>query len=312
MAMEEDPAPQGEPVDGPSEPGEELDPRELLEDLRENERRWATEGDSEPLWEQEHQLLIGLQRAGDVGTLMKRARRAKRAAKRGAPVDLAQAALALWVLERFDESEAVLRAAIVGLPRNRYPWSLLLRHLSWERHPGEAMEFIRSSLGTVPWKGYAYVQLGTLSVDAASRSFKAERWDYADKFLGEARAYLEAALAQSDCTEEMRGTSRRLLYLVETMERRVQKAKATVMEPLPEEAVTPVYSPECMERDMREVAEASGVSLEGEPDHELDLEELERTSLQEMPDGPEEKRYTVLEVTPGEGKGLIRRRKRED
>ncbi len=310
MAMEEDPAPQGEPVDGPSEPGEELDPRELLEDLRENERRWATEGDSEPLWEREHQLLIGLQRAGDVGSLMKRARRAKRAVRRGDAPDLAQSALALWVLERFEESEAVLRAAIERLPRNRYPWSLLLRHLSWESHPGEAMEFIRSSLGTVPWKGYAFVQLGTLCVDAASRSFKAERWDYAVKFLGEARTYLEAALTQPDCTEDIASTSRRLLYLVETLERRVEKAKVTVMEPVPEEAETPVYNPQRMERDMREVAEASGVCLEGEPDHELDLEELERASLQEMPEDSRERRYTVLEVTPGEGKGLIKRRKR--
>jgi len=312
MAMEEDPPPQGEPVDGPGEPLVELDPRGLLEDLRANEHRWTTEGDSEPLWEREHHLLIGLQRAGDVGTLMKRARLAKRAVRRGTAVDLAQAALALWVLERFDEAEAVLRAAIERLPRNRYPWSLLLRHLSWDRHPGEAMEFIRSSLGTVPWKGYAHVQLGTLCVDAASRSFKAEKWDYADKFLGEARTYLEAALTQSDCTDEMRSTSQRLLYLVETLERRVERAKVTVVEPLPEEAETPVYNPERMERDMREVAEASGVSLEGEPDHELDLEELERASLQEMPDESREKRYTVLEVTPGEGKGLIRRRKRED
>ena len=61
---------------------------------------------------------------------------------------------------------------------------------------------------------------------------------------------------------------------------------------------------------MREAAEASGVSLEGEPDSDMNLEELERIAYQELPDDDSEKSYTVLEVTPA--KGLLRKRKDEE
>lgn len=290
---------------------EELDPRALNMELKMNERRWGLEGDSEDLWEVEHDILIKLQRAGDIDPLMKRARRAKKALKpRGAAFDLAQAALGLWVLERFTESETILRAAIQRLPGNRYPWSLLLRHLSWERDPREAIEFIRSSLGTVTWKAYAYVQLGTLSIDAASRAYKTEDLDACDKHLAEARTDLSEVRRQPDCTEDVGRTSDRLMLLVETLETRAASVRASgIMRPPTEEAIYDGAAQ--LERDMREVADASGVSLEGEQDLDLDLDELERAARWEMPEDDREERYTVLEVTPREGIDLIRRPKKE-
>ncbi len=310
--MEEGEPPRDLAIGAPLERAEELDPRAIGRELRDLERRWSTEGDKEHLWEAEHDLLIKLQRAGDIDPLMKRARKANKALKpKGSAGDLAQASLSLWVLERFPESETVLRAAITRLPGNRYPWSLLLRHLSWERDPGEAIGFIRSSLGTVQWKGYAYVQLGTLCVDAASRAYKAEDLDACDKHLGEARTYLEQVREHPDCTQDMGRTADRLMLLVETLETRAANARASGIERPPKEEQI-IYGAAKLERALRKVADASGVSLEGEPDADLDLDELERDALAKMPEEDGEEVYTVLEVTPKEGIDLIRRRKREE
>ncbi len=308
--MEEGKPPSSLDVGAPLEPAKELDPRAINASLKEHERLWVTGGDSEELWEEEHELLIKLQRAGDIDPLMKRARRAKKALKpRSSPADLAMAALSLWVLERYDESEEVLRTAIQRLPENRYPWSLLLRHLSWERDPGEAIKFVRSSLGSVRWKAYAYIQLGTLCVDGASRAFKVEDWDACDKSLGEARTYLGEVGGHEDCTPDMERTVERLMLLVETLETRVANARASGVTRTPlEETIS--YGAAQLERDMREVAEASGVRLEGEPDDQLDLDELERTAMLEKPEDDRDERYTVLEVTPKEQR-LLRRKKEE-
>jgi hypothetical protein len=131
------------------------------------------------------------------------------------------------------------------------------------------------------------------------------------KRLGEARTYLEHARTLPDCTEDMGRTSERLMLLVETLETRVAVARdaASIRTPMEEDIVSGAAR---LEKDMREVAEASGVRLEGEPDDELDLDELERAALQEMPEESREERYTVLEVTPKEGIDLIRKRKEGD
>ena len=309
MPMEEGRPPQDLGIGEPPEPLEQLDPRELGAQLRELEREWAARGDSEGLWEEVHELMIKLQRAGDIDPLMKRARRARRALKaRGSAVDLAMASLSLWVLERYDEAEEVLRAASERLPGNRYPWSLVLRHLSWDRDPGEAMAFVRSGLDRVPWKAYAHVQLGTLCIDAASRHYKTEDWDACDQRLGEARTYLGEVARHPDCTDDMGRKVERLMLLVETLETRVANARSTgaTRSRLEEDIHSGAAR---LERDMRHVAEASGVRLEGEADQELDLDELERAARQEMPEEGREERYTVLEVTPREGRSRLRRRR---
>jgi tetratricopeptide (TPR) repeat protein len=307
--MEEGIPPQ-DPPEGPlDERPVNADLRELHHRLKETERRWALEGDSEPLWEEEHELLIKLQATGDIGSLMKRARRAKKAIKaRGSAADLAQSSLALWVLERYEEAEVVLRAAMGRLPDNRYPWSLLLRHLSWERDPQDAMDFIKGSLDSVPWRAYALVQLGTLCVDAASRCLKAEAPEACEARLAEARGHLERACEEGGCSEEMRRTAQRLLLLVETLEARAGAARSVnAEEPADQGRLTGGKHP--LELPMRKVAEASGVKLEGEPDHDLDLDELERIALMERPDDDSERTYTVLEVTPKDGIDRLRRKR---
>ncbi|NIP34276.1 MAG: hypothetical protein GWN18_05040, partial [Thermoplasmata archaeon] len=153
----------------------------------------------------------------------------------------------------------------------------------------------RSSLGSVRWKAYAYIQLGTLCVDGASRAFKVEDWDACDKSLGEARTYLGEVGGHEDCTPDMERTVERLMLLVETLETRVANARASGVTRTPlEETIS--YGAAQLERDMREVAEASGVRLEGEPDDQLDLDELERTAMLEKPEDDRDERYTVLEV----------------
>jgi len=310
--MEEDPSPSGQHLAIPPPPEEELDPRALNADLKDNERKWSTKGDSEALWEAEHDILIKLHRAGAIDPLLKRARRDRKALKpKGAAADLAQASLSLWVLERFPESVQVLRAAFQRLPANRYPWSLLLRHLSWERDPGEAIEFIRSTLGNIAWKAYAYVQLGTLCIEAASRAYKAEEMDTCDKQLAEARTYLGEVRKHPDCTRDMERTVDRLMLLVETLETRAANARASgIVRPPKEEEIRSGAAQ--LERELRDVADASGVSLEGEPDEQLDLDNLERAATFEMPKDDREETFTVLEVTPSEGIGLIRKRKAEE
>jgi tetratricopeptide (TPR) repeat protein len=310
--MEEGTPPQDLGIGAPLEPVEELDPRALNRELKDLLHLWSTEGDSERLWEQVHDILIKLQRAGDIDPLMKQARKAKKALKpKGSASDLAMAALSLWVLERYDEAETVLRASIQRLPRNRYPWSLMLRHLSWDRDPRDAIVFVRDSLGTVTWRSYALVQLGTICIDAASRSYKAEDLDTCDKYLGEARSYLKEACDQEGCTDDMRRTADRLTLLVDTLEKRSETARSVQVGDLPES--DRVYDGEAqMVHDMVKVAEASGVSLEGEPDDQLDLDELERAARLEMPDDDQDETYQVLEVTPQDGIGLIRKKARKE
>jgi hypothetical protein len=302
---------EGVPPDPPEDQilvdeAEGLDHRELKRQLKDNERRWTIEGDSETLWEAEHELLIDLQKAGDVNTVMKRARKTKRAvSSRGEARELAQASLGLWVLERFDEAEPVLRVAVQKLPQNRYPWSLLLRELTWERDPQVAMDYIQASLDSVPWRGYALVQLGTLSIDAASKGLVSGDLDVCRDHLVSARKYLEQVPSSPDATDEMRRTAERLLALVDTLENRMRQASGLETETT-RLALGAVDSSRRYEEDMREAAEASGVSLEGEPDPDMDLDDLERIAYQKTDDDREES-YTVLEVTPA--KGLLRKRK---
>ncbi len=309
--MEEGIPPQDQ-LDGvPTERPVEHDLKDLHRQVKETERRWALDGDSESLWEEEHGLLIKLKAAGDPNSLTKRARRAKKAMKpRGSATDLAQASLSLWVLERYDEAEVVLRTAVERLTPNRYPWSLLLRHLSWERDPQEAMDFIIGSLDTVPWRAYALVQLGTLCVDSASRNLKEEDLDACEARLGEARGHLEEARALEEGSEDMRRTAERLILLVDTLGTRVEAARSVALgQPSDEEP--PIDGSHRLEQEVRGVAEASGVSLEGEPDDDLDLDELERIAYEEMPDDDRERTYTVLEVTPKKGMDRIRRKKED-
>lgn len=303
---------EGVPPDPPGDQtiageAEGLDRRELKRQLKENERRWTMEGDSEALWEAEHELLIDLQKAGDTDTLMKRARKTKRAvSSRGEARELAQASLGLWVLERFDEAEPVLHVAVQKLPRNRYPWSLLLRELTWERDPAVAMDYIKASLDKVPWRGHALVQLGTLSIDAASKGLVSGDLDVCSDHLVSARKYLEQVPPSPDATDEMRRTAERLLTLVDALENRMRQASGLEGETT-RLALGVVDRSRQYEDDMREAAKASGVSLEGEPDSDMNLEELERIAYQELPDDDREESYTVLEVTPA--KGLLRKRK---
>ena len=304
---------EGVPPDPPEDQtpvgeAEGLDRRELKRQLKDNERRWTLEGDSEALWEAEHELLIDLQKAGDVNTVMKRARKLKRAmSSRGEAQELAQTSLSLWVLERFDEAMPVLRVAVEKLPQNRYPWSLLLRELTWERDPREAMDFILASLDKVPWRGYALVQLGTLSIDSASKGLVSGDLDVCRDYLVSAREYLEQVPSSPDATDEIRRTAERLLTLVDTLENRMSQASGLETETT-RLALGAVDSSRRYEDDMREAAEASGVSLEGEVDPDMDLEDLERIAYQKTDDDREES-YTVLEVTPA--KGLLRKRKDE-
>ncbi len=305
--MEEDVPPDQSEDQALAGEAEVLDSGELKRQLKENERRWTLEDDSEALWEAEHELLIDIQKAGDIDTLMKRARKRKKAeSSRGEARELAQASLGLWVMERFDEAEQVLRVAVERLPHNRYPWSLLLRELTWERDPREAMDYILASLDNVPWRGHALVQLGTLSVDAASKGLVAGDLDICRDHLVSARKYLEQVPNSPDATDEVKRTAERLLTLVDTLENRMRKANG-LEDGSTRMALGVVDSSSMFEDDMREAAEASGVSLEGEPDADLDLENLERIAYHELPDDDSEESYTVLETTPA--KRLVRKRK---
>jgi len=304
----------GLPPDPPGDPtitdeGEELDSHELKRQLKEHERKWTQEGDSEALWQAEHELLINLHRAGDIKALEKRARKTKRAVgSRGEAKEMAQASLSLWVLERFDEAMAVLRVAVLKLPQNRYPWSLLLRELTWERDPKEAIDFILASLDKVPWRGYALIQLGTLSIDAASKGLVSGDLDLCSDQLVSAREHLVQVPTCPDATDEMKRTAERLLTLVDTLENRMKKANGLETEST-RLALGAVDSSSKFEEEMREAAEASGVNLEGEPDSDMDLDDLERIAYQKTDDDREES-FTVLETTPA--KGLVRKRKDED
>jgi hypothetical protein len=287
--------------------------REVVRRLKETERLWDTEGDSEALWEREHELLIQLHRAGDVNTVLKRARRAKRAiGANGTPADLATAGVGLWVLERFDEAVQVLRVAMERLPRNRYPWSLMLRHLSWERDPREAMDFILDSLDRVPWRAYSLVQLGALCVDAAAKGLASGALEECQLHLEEAGRYLGQVSEGGDSTEEMRGTRERLMTLVETLRARLASAREArrAKEVEGEERVFLKEVAEKLEMEVREAADESGVSLEGKVDSEMDLDELEKAAGMEDPERDEDT-VTVLEVTPSTRLSLRRREEGE-
>ncbi len=286
--------------------------RAVRRELKELDARWDSEVDSEALWEKEHELLLKLQQAGDASTVMNRVARARDAKDaRACARDLADTALGLWVMERFDEAEKVLRVAIERFPVNRYPWSLLLRHVTWGRDPQEAMDFILASLDRVPWRAYSLVQLGTLSVDAASRSFKGEAFDECRRHLKAARGYLEQVAGDGNAMDEHRRTSDRLLALVEALEKRTDTAEADAAARAAgseELAAWEKDDGERLERDMMAAAKASGVMLEGEPDTEIDIDEIERASRMEMPEEDPDRKTTVLEVTPSRGFGLKRKK----
>ena len=292
--------------------GPKVNRRRVRRELKDLDSRWDTEVDSEALWESEHEILLKLQQAGDASTVnirIDRARDAKDA--RASARDLADAALGLWVMERFDEAERVLRVAVDRFPANRYPWSLLLRHVTWGRDPQEAMDFILASLDRVPWRAYSLVQLGTLSVDAAARSFKGEVFDECRRHLKAARGYLEQVSADKDAMDELRRTSDRLLALVEALEKRTDtgEADAAARAAGPKDAAAWERDDgQRLEQGLMAAAKASGVVLEGEPDTEIDIDEIERATRMQMPDDDPDRSVTVLEVTPSRGFGLRRKK----
>jgi tetratricopeptide (TPR) repeat protein len=293
------------PIDGSDMLARELDRKELRRLLKENDALWGEDGDSEALWETQHDLLIRLHRAGDVHTVLRRARQAKRVLRgRGSASDLADAVLGLWVMERYDEAEQVIRLAIERLPENRYPWSLLLRHITWDRDPREAMKFIQASLERVPWKAYALVQLGTMGVDLASRELVSGRLAECRDHLSEARGRLEAARNAGGSTEDLDRKADRLMTLVDVLEQRCADAEAAAQ--APEEAHD---SSQRLLRGIHEAAEAAGVQLEGSPDTELDLDELEKAAFSELPEEDRERTVTVIEVDASPKLGLKRRRR---
>ena len=59
MVMEEEPPDHDLDIGATPEPAKELDPRAINAELREHEHLWTTKGDSEALWEEEHELLSG-------------------------------------------------------------------------------------------------------------------------------------------------------------------------------------------------------------------------------------------------------------
>jgi len=280
--------------------------------LKALERRWVAEGDSERLWEEEHVLLIQLLKDGDARTVAKLAKGAKYALSgKGTAKDLADAALALWALERMDEAEPVLKAAMERLPSNRYPWDLLLRKVSSGGSPEEEIAFIEGQLDRVPWKGFALLQLGTRHVDVAAGALVRKDTEECRRHLDAARAALERARTERDATDEMRRTADRLAALVSRLEGRVaapdHTTESLALKRIFKEASRNLQ----LEDEIRSVADAAGVKIEGEVDRELDLDELERIAMQEGPDAEQERTITVIKVTPTLATAEDRRRKPE-
>ena len=289
--------PKGAPVEGPKARRHRMAADRAR--LRALERRWATRGDSEGLWEEEHALLIQLLQDGDARTVAKLARKAKRALSgKGTAKDLADSALALWVLERMDEAEPVLRAAMERLPANRYPWDLLLRKVSSGGSPEDEIAFIEGQLDRVPWKGFALLQIGTRRVDVAARALARKDLDECRGQLAAARVALERAGSERDTTDEMRRTADRLAALVSRLEGRVaapdHTTESLALKRIFKEASRNLQ----LEDEIRSVADAAGVKIEGEVDRELDLDELERIAMQEGPGAEQERTITVIKVTP--------------
>jgi hypothetical protein len=280
--------------------------------LRALDRRWAAEGDSETLWEEEHALLIQLLQDGDARTVAKLAKRAKRALSgKGSAKDLADAALALWALERMTEAEPVLKAAMERLPANRYPWDLLLRKVSSGGSPEDEIAFIEGQLDLVPWKGFALLQIGTRRVDVAARALARKDLDECRKQLAGAKVALERAGAERDTTDEMRKTSERIGALVARLEQRFAAPDKSTDGNALKRLFRDVSLNLQLEDEVRVVADAAGVNLEGEADRELDLDELERIAFQEKPGSEQEKTITVIKVTPTLATAEDRRRKPE-
>jgi hypothetical protein len=284
--------------------------REARQLLKEMDHRWSSEGDSEVLWNEQHQLLITLQETGDLEAVNKRARRVKRAGDPKATAkDLADAALGLWVTEQFDEAAGVLRRAVDRLPNNRYPYSLLLRHLTWERNPKDAMEFILSSIDRVPWRAYALVQLGTMCIDSANKGLASGALDHCQEHLRLANDYLSQVASSEDASDELSRTSERLIYLVETLGKRLEDARMAkaAKDVEGEEVVFLQDGEERLEAGIRKVAEDSGVELTGEVDQDMDLDELEKAAMGELGEENDDETFTVLEVTPKRTLGVKKR-----
>jgi hypothetical protein len=283
---------------------------EALASLKALQRRWASERDSEALWEEEHALLVRLNADGEARTVAKFAGKAKRAlAPKGSDKDLADAALGLWVLGRLDEAVPVLRAAMERLPANRYPWDLMLRQVSSKGSPASEVAFIEGQLERVPWKGFAMLQLGARHVDAAGRSLALRDVDDSLAHLEAARAALERAKGERDTTDEMGMTADRLVALVARLEQRLSAPERTPEGKALKRLFEGYSETQKMEGQVRAVADAAGVKLEGEVDTELDLDELERIAMQEDPDSKQEPTVTVIRVTPTLATAEDRKRK---
>ncbi len=296
--------PDGEVVRVPSEKELRRLRDEALAELKDLDKAWKAQEDSEELWERKHSLMIDLQYAGEVRVLKKRAKLARKALSgRSAPEVLADAALANWVLERYDAAVKVLRVAVDRLPKNRYPWSLLLRHISDQETPETAIEFIEAALERVPWRTYALVQLGAKHIDIVTDRLNMFTTEGCQENIEAGRRRLEEAKASEGATKELLATAERLLVLVEHLEKRLWD-----IERIRREAELSGRKPgeptkkKLFEQELKTVVEASGVALEGEPDQELDLEEVEREVLQEMPEEEQEEKITVIKVTPVRGK----------
>ena len=267
--------------------------------LKALDARWATERDSEALWQEEHAVLLALSGELELRPVVKRAKAGRRASSgRATPKDLADGALGLWALDRLDESAEVLRIAVERLPSNRYPWDLLLRHASM-RGADEGIAFITTSLPKVAWRGYALTQLGARHLDAASKALTGRDPEGCRAHLAEARKALEGAKGERDLTDEMRANGGRLLALVERLEKRLADGQKATSSRALERIFGQVPGEQTkLEGQVRAVAEVAGVNLEGESDPTLDLDEVERTALKEQSAEDRESTVTVIRVTP--------------
>jgi hypothetical protein len=267
--------------------------------LKALDARWASEHDSETLWQEEHAVLLVLSGELELRPVLKRAKLGNRARSGDAsPKELADGALGLWALDRLDESAEVLRIAVDRLPDNRYPWDLLLRHASM-RGADEGIAFITSSLPRIAWRGYALTQLGARHLDAASKALSGRDPEGCRARLAEARKALEGARGERDLTDEMRANGDRLLTLVERLEKRLAEGKNATSNRALERIFGQVPGEQTkLEGQVRTVAEVAGVNLEGESDPTLDLDEVERVALKEQSAEDRESTVTVIRVTP--------------
>jgi hypothetical protein len=209
------------------------------------------------------------------------------------------------------EAEPLLKAAMERLPANRYPWDLLLRKVSSGGSPEDEIAFIEGQLDRVPWKGFALLQIGTRRVDVAARALARKDLDECRRQLAAAKVALERAGAERDTTDEMRKTSERIGALVARLEQRFAAPDKSPDGNALKRLFRDVSLNLQLEDEVRVVADAAGVNLEGEADRELDLDELERIAYQEEPGSEKEKTITVIKVTPTLATAEDRRRKPE-